>query len=181
MAFPPPDSQPLPRFQDPAVPPTPLYPGTSAGCTAPLCCQVRAAGKSEALTLDVCREGSSARYRGLEGWSQPCCFEMPGEYLLPSAFLLLQSDSQEPEGEMGERQPGGVETKEFGSHLYKGSFLKVSQKKRKEREVQVFRRETTYSDLQEAKEGKAGTSRSQKGYLKCPVKDFCSFSSINNN
>ena len=33
----------------------------------PLCCQVRAAGKSEALTLDMCREGSSARNRGLEG------------------------------------------------------------------------------------------------------------------
>lgn len=35
---------------------------------------------------------------------------------------------------MGERQPGGVETKEFGSHLYKGSFLKVSKKKREKRE-----------------------------------------------
>lgn len=35
---------------------------------------------------------------------------------------------------MGERPPGGVETKEFGSHLYKGSFLKVSKKKKEKRE-----------------------------------------------
>lgn len=33
---------------------------------------------------------------------------------------------------MGGRQSGGVETKEFGSHLYKGSFFfKVSKKKKK--------------------------------------------------
>jgi len=86
---------------------------------------------------------------------------MPGEYLLFSAFLLLQSDSQEPEGEMGERQPGGVETKEFGSHLYKGSFLKVSKKREKREQSRCFGEKPHIPIYKRLK--KAGTSRSQKG------------------
>lgn len=111
----------------------------------------------------MCREGSSARNGGLEGWSQPCCFEMPGELSSPQCLPSLTVGFPRARRGDGERQPEGVGTKEFGSHLYEGSFLKVSKKKRRERAVQVFQRETTYSNLQEAKEGKSGTSRSPKG------------------
>ena len=62
----------------------------------------------------------------------------------------------------GERQPEGVGTKEFGSHLYEGSFLKVSKKREEREQSRCFREKPhipIYKRLKKENQAQAGAQR----------------------
>lgn len=106
-----------PQIPRPRVPLTPFHTRTSADGTALLHHQMTAAGKSEAPALDLCTEGSPARKNVTE--EQPHCFEkVSSTSHLPSPKTV----PREPEDGDAGRLSGGVRTKEFGSHWYKGNF-----------------------------------------------------------